>query len=207
MEESEIIKYALVELRKSDLEFMVKKENFEKASLNFKVIYSLFDLLENLGLISRKLENNQRFLKWEGFAMCRKKYGIIFRIDADKISREKIIGMKVSDGQQRKYSTNNEQFIAAFFYQIYTKQRESQQKYIEMRDFEQLKVEILLKDVGVKETEESLSKLKSLMQIMVFTGLIRKQGILEQIGEEEKVSSSQYSKFISQSKNYKSYYR
>ncbi|CAI2370770.1 unnamed protein product [Moneuplotes crassus] len=202
MEESEIIKYALIELKKSDLEFMSKKENEDKSNLNFKVIYSLFDLLENLGLISRKLENNQRFLKWVGFAQCRKKYGIVFKVDANKISKEKIINMKVSDGAQRKYATNNEQFIAAFFYQIYTKQRDSADKYISSLDYEQLKNEILLRDVGVKETEESLGKLRSLMQIMVYIGLVQKKGVLEMLkNEEEKINSSEYSKFISQSKS------
>lgn len=106
--------------------------------------------------------------------------------------------MKVSEGTGRKYVNEIEQFIAAFFYQLYTKNA----KYISAEEFESLKNEILLKDVGAKDAEERLKKLRTLMQIMVYIGLITKQapGQGGLSNEEEKSHSKEYSEFLAQSK-------
>ena len=151
-------------------------ENLDKTNLDFEVVYMLFDLLEHLGVITRKLENNQRFLMWTGFAQTRKKYGIIFKVDPNKISRDNIIHMKVSEGKQKKYGTWTEQFIAAFFYQIYTKHVQDDKKFITGDEFEFLKNDILIRDTSSKNLEERQKILSTLMQIMVYIGLIEKQG-------------------------------
>lgn len=170
MEENDIINYVLIELKENNV-----TENLDKTNLDFDVVYMLFDLLEHLGVITRKLDNNQRFLMWTGFAQIRKKYGIVFKVDSNKISRDNIIHMKVSEGSQKKYATNTEQFIASFFYQIYTKHAQDDEKFITHDEFEQLKSEILLRDLGAKDAEERTKVLRILMQIMVYIGLVEKQ--------------------------------
>lgn len=84
--------------------------------------------------------------------------------------------MKVSEGSQKKYSTCTEQFVAAFFYQIYTKHAHEDKKFITAEEFEQLKNDILFRDVGSKEIEERAKILRTLMQIMVYIGFISKEG-------------------------------
>jgi hypothetical protein len=53
MEEHDIISYVLTELKKNNI-----TENLEKTNLDFNIAYMVFDLLESLALVSRKLENN-----------------------------------------------------------------------------------------------------------------------------------------------------
>ena len=51
---------------------------------------------------------------WTGFAQTKKKYGIIFKVSSDKISKDNILHMKVSgsgDNSVKKYKTCIEQFI------------------------------------------------------------------------------------------------
>ena len=57
MEENDIINYVLIELKENNV-----TENLDKTNLDFEVVYMLFDLLEHLGVVTRKLENNQRYI-------------------------------------------------------------------------------------------------------------------------------------------------
>ena len=84
--------------------------------------------------------------------------------------------MKMSEGKQKKYGTCTEQFIAAFYYQIYTKHAQEDNRVITKDEFEFLKNDILIRDTNLKNVEERQKILEILMQIMVYIGLIEKQG-------------------------------
>ena len=172
MEENDIINYVLIELKENNV-----TENLDKTNLDFEVVYMLFDLLEHLGMVTRKLENNQRFLIWSGFSQVKKKYGIVLKVDPEKISITKILNMAKSDTNERKYATYVEQFIAALFYQIYTIHMKEDLRYISSNDYEALKNDILFREISSKEIEERQKICKTLMHIMVYIGILKKHDL------------------------------
>lgn len=51
-------------------------ESMDKLNLDYNALYTCFDLLDTLGLISRKSDSTctQRFLTWTGFKRLKDKY-------------------------------------------------------------------------------------------------------------------------------------
>lgn len=80
LEPNDISNHILQQLINHNLSGLMQNE---KLSIDYTLLYQCFDILEILGLISRKSDAhcNQRFLIWQGFKRMKTKFGPIFKGD------------------------------------------------------------------------------------------------------------------------------
>ncbi len=106
IEENDVINFLLIELKKNKV-----TENMDKINLDFSIVYILFDLLETMGILVRKIEMNQKYLTWKGFAGFKKSNPCLMGLIDNSFP------MQSEDNQ----STPTEIFINSFFERMHSR--------------------------------------------------------------------------------------
>lgn len=153
IEENEIINHILVELKNNNV-----TENVDKIHLDFNVVYCIFDILDTLGFISRKIEMNLRCLKWQGFQGFRDKF------------KHVMCEGEVSTIVQDKTFLNYLWEFENLFFKVLSKN-----KTLTKSELEAIKTTTLFKDCNSKELENRKKIASMFMKLCKFIGFIAKE--------------------------------
>lgn len=172
IEEQDISQYILSEMINFNL-----AESMDKFSLDYNTLYTCFDILDTLGLISRKndISCTQRFLTWTGFKNFKNKFQHLFAIIFPSSNGRDFHNTAPQNPLDRLHNHDkfrNSSFLDKFIQEFVVRLLTNDNYVVYKTELQGLKNEYLNKDCNIKELENRKRVYQILKYTLIYMGLI-----------------------------------